>query len=630
VVTDQRRSEPSLKSPVVPPVAAADVTAPVTSDQRTATDTIRVATTKLDAVLLQAEELLSAKLAATQHALQLRQCRAEPQQWLQRWKKLQPDLRAIRHKLDGKQSGNGELSGGSQSQRALEFLQWSHELVESLDVRLATLAETAEHDQRTIASMVDRLLDDVAQVVMQPFSMLLDAFPRFVRELSREQGKTVELAIRGESIQIDRRILEGMKNPLIHLLRNCFDHGIEKPEARARLGKPPVGTITIDICARSGSRVELLVADDGKGIDVAAVKAAAVKAGIVTAESLSALDETEQLSLVFRSGVSSSPIITDLSGRGLGLAIVKEQVEKLNGTLSVETQLDRGTKFRIVLPATLARFRGILLSANQQLFVVPTSNVERVVRVRRAEVKTVENRETIVLGGRTTALVRLDEVLELSGNADAGAELVCAMVLTSGSQRIAFVVDSILGEQEVLLKTLGKQLARVRHVEGATVLGNGKVVPILNVPDLMASAVRAGASGAGRAVVSGQPAQPARQRAVLIADDSITSRILLKGILEAAGYRVDTAFDGVDAITKLRSGDFDLVVSDVEMPRLSGFDLTAKVRADKKFGELPVILVTALDSREDRERGIDVGANAYIVKSSFDQSNLLEIVGRLI
>jgi two-component system chemotaxis sensor kinase CheA len=236
-----------------------------------------------------------------------------------------------------------------------------------------------------------------------------------------------------------------------------------------------------------------------------------------------------------------------------------------------------------------------------------------------------------VYADRTLALVPLAEVLELPRRSVSPNEPAVrpAAILAAGDQCIAFVVDEVLNEQEVLVKTLGRQLARVRNVAGATVLGSGKVVPILNVPDLMQSAVRASANRAATPTTA-EPETAPRKRSVLVAEDSITSRILLKSILEAAGYEVETAVDGIDAFTKLRGGAFDAVVSDVDMPRLNGFGLAAKVRADSRLSGLPLVLVTALESRDDRERGIDVGADAYIVKSSFDQSTLLEVMRRLI
>ncbi|MBE0548250.1 MAG: response regulator, partial [Rubrivivax sp.] len=323
------------------------------------------------------------------------------------------------------------------------------------------------------------------------------------------------------------------------------------------------------------------------------------------------------------------PIITDVSGRGLGLAIVREKVERLGGSISIESHRGAGTAFHIVLPLSLATLRGVLVRMGERLCVIPSAHVERVARVALKDIRTVENRETIVLDQAVVSLAGLGEVLEFTrpaaGNTAVHASVI---VLDQNEVRVAFRVDEILGEQEILVKSLGSQLARVRNVAGASVLGTGQVVPVLNVADLLKSAVnRVAAPLAPAAAV--QPG-PGTRQSILVAEDSITSRSLLKNILESAGYAVTTAVDGMDAFTTLRTAAFDLVVSDVEMPRMDGFDLTARVRADKRLAELPVVLVTALESREHRERGIDVGANAYIVKSSFDQSNLLEIIRRLI
>lgn len=617
-----------VPAPGEPAADTAHFAGSAVASKRQTTDTVRVATAKLDAVLLQAEELLAAKLAATQQAMRLRSFRAEPVEWKKRWRTLRPDVRSIRRSLERAGTDEGRHAN-PQLQRVMDFLDWSRDCIESLDTGLLEVVKAADHDQRSMGAMVDSLLDEMKKVVMQPFSTLLDMLPRMVRELSREQGKLIELSIGGDEIEIDRRILEEMKDPLIHLMRNCIDHGIETPDQRAAAGKPRQGALRIAVAARDGSNVELLVADDGAGIVAATVKAAALKLAAISSEQAAALSDAEAISLIFQSGVSTSPLITDLSGRGLGLAIVKEKVEKLRGSLCVETEGGRGTKFRIILPLTLARFRGVVVRVARNLFVLPTSNVERVLRVRKADIKTVENRETIVLDDQVVALARTVEILELPRPPQDEPSAHClVVVLTHGQQRIAFLIDEVLNEQEVLVKRLGKQLTRVRNVVGATVLGTGQVVPILNVPDLIESAVAG--SGVRARPAAAAPQASAKKQSVLVAEDSITSRILIKNILETAGYRVETAVDGVDGLTKLRSGDFDLVVSDVEMPRMDGFGLTAQVRADKKLGELPVILVTALDSREDRERGVDAGANAYIVKSTFDQSNLLEVVRRLI
>lgn len=605
-----RRLDDASKGTLPEPEARAEAAAPAGAQAPgaapgLASGTVRVSTAKLDAVLRQVEELLAPRLAAGERARELRETAAALAVRKKERARIQPALPQLAEYLDAEQL-----------------------FMKKIEDRLTRLWQSAEQDRRALAGMTDSLLRDVKEMHLLPFASLLEIFPRFVRDLARAQGKEVELAVQGGEIQIDRRILEEMKDPLIHLLRNCVDHGIEAPSGREEKRKPVHGTIALSISQQDGGKVELLVADDGEGIDAARVKAAARKLGIVSEGEAHELGEQEALALVFRSGISTSPIITDVSGRGLGLAIVRERIERLGGSVAIESRPGAGTRFRIALPLTLATFRGVLVRAGERLFMLPATSVERVTRAAEGDIRTVENRETISLDGRAVSLVRLGDALELPGGAaSAPADRTPIVVLGAGPQRVAFRVDEVLAEQEVLLKGLGPQLARVRNVAGACVLGTGQVAPVLNVPDLMHSAVKRAA--APRAPAAEKPAQ-ARMQSILVAEDSITSRALLKNILESAGYRVVTAVDGIDAYTALKTGSFDLVVSDVEMPRMDGFDLTAKVRADKRLAELPLVLVTALESREHRERGIDVGANAYIVKSSFDQSNLLEVIRRLI
>jgi len=440
---------------------------------------------------------------------------------------------------------------------------------------------------------------------------------------------------------LDKLIVEELSDPLMHMIRNCIDHGIEKPEARTHSDKSAGARISIAVSQVAG-KVEIVIADDGGGIDPDKVRDAAVRHGLISAEEADSLGEPETLALIFKSEVSTSPSVTEVSGRGLGLAIVREKVEKLGGRVTVETTPGQGTAFRILLPLTLSTFRGILVEAAGHCFVVPTTTVERVVRLRHDGVKTVENRETIALHGRAISLVRLAHVLELHDSQESDMDDFMTLVLLgTADDCIAFRVDAVLDEQEVLVKSLGKPLSRVRNVAGATVLGSGRAVPILNVEDLMKSATHAVRSHDFSRAPTAPDDAPTDERAaseravpkrkaVLIAEDSITSRMLLKNILEAAGYAVSTAVDGVDALTTLRTQAFDIVISDVDMPRMNGFDLIARIRNDDRLADLPAVLVTGRDTREDRERGIDVGANAYVVKSDFNQSNLLDVVQRLV
>ncbi len=588
-------------------------------------ETIRISTDKLDHLLLQTEEMLSVKLTTSQYAAELKDVRSMFALWWKEWGKLSTELRNLRQILEQKKNGKGI----KQYANLLEFIDWNHTFIKSIEADVTKMAKSAEHDKRSLGGMVDNLLEDMKRTLMLPFSSFLNILPKLVRDLSRDQHKEAELALKGGEIEIDKRILEEMKDPLIHLLRNCIDHGIEKPEARKHREKLPTGIIIIAISQVDSNKVEIIISDDGAGIDVAKVKEAAAKRGIISKTEAENLNEEDALSLIFQSELSTSSIVTDISGRGLGLAIVREKVEKLGGTISLQTKPYIGTTFRILLPLTLATFKGILVRTADHLFVVPLSNVEIALRIKRDEIKSVENRETISLNGRPLSIVRLDDVLELPRKVKKAESsgFVKAIVLSSAEKLIAFIVDEVIEEQEVLVKKLGRQLTRVRNIGGAAVLRSGQVVPVLNVHDLLISAVKITGAPVSRVPVSEEKAEEKR---ILIAEDSIISRMLLKHILESAGYAVRTVVDGVEALTALKEGDYDLIVSDVDMPRMNGFDLTARVRSDKNLSDMPLVLVTALSSKEDREQGIKVGANAYIVKSSFDQSNLLEIIKRLI
>jgi two-component system chemotaxis sensor kinase CheA len=610
----------SASVPPAPPLSGAEKTSTM--------ETVRIGVAKLDARLLEAEEMLAAKLLTTQRAADIRELVARLDEWKKDWMKVQPDARALRQSLERAVS---LPSGASHPalKRLVEFFEWNHDYLRSLESTLTALNRKAAQDNLIVGKLVDDLLEESKKLLMLPVSTLGSFLQRLVRELCRDQGKQAELVISGEEVEIDKRILEEMKDPLIHIMRNCVDHGLEPPNERVKLGKTPRAKITLSVAGLNGDKVEIVVYDDGCGIDIERVKEAAVKQGVISPEEAGRIGEREALQLIFKPDVSTSSIITELSGRGLGLAIVREQTEKLGGTVAIESRPRVGTTIRITLPIALRTFRGILVKTAKHLFVLPTAQVKRVDRFKPEAVQTVEGRETLALDGRAVSLTRLSDVLELSASdqIDAEPEAIPIVVLGDGDQQIAFAVDAVLDEQEVLVRRLGRPLERVRNIAGATVLGSGQIAPILSVSDLLKSAKKI--AGQSMRIAQAKQAPQAETKSILVAEDSITSRMLLKGILESAGYQVKTAVDGVDAFTILKTERFDLIVSDVEMPRMNGFDLTAKIRADKNLGELPVVLLTALETREDRERGIDVGANAYLVKSSFDQSNLLETVRRL-
>lgn len=597
--------------PVEAPVAPAEAPAAPVAPGLPRADTIRLATARLDALLVQGEELLAPKLAAGERVQEVRalvdalsRCRAAVKR---------------AHGIGEPARADGHAAG----------------LVADLDGELRTLEARAREllghlvrDERTIAGAVDGLLDDLRRLRIMPVSTVLDLFPWMVRDLAREQGKEVEWVARGADLEVDRKVLQTIKEPLIHLVRNAIDHGIERSEARAQAGKAPRGRVAVTIAALEGNRIEIRVEDDGGGIDRARVREAAVRARLLSPERAQALTDEEALALIYRSGLSTSPIITDVSGHGLGLAIVKERVEGLGGQIHLETRIGAGTTVRMILPATVATFSGLLVQAGGQPFLLPTDAVEWAIRIAPEEVERVEGREAIRWNGHPLSVASLGRLLglpERDGQTEPRSKQLC-VVVRSGDERVGLLVDEILGDREVLVKELAPPLVRVRNVAGAGLLGTGQVALILRPGDLLRSMREVPRPPAPAA----EAEKPGRRPVVLVVDDSITTRTMEKNLLEAAGYQVRVAVDGIDAWTLLRSETLDLVVSDVDMPRMDGFELTARIRADRKLADLPVVLVTALESREDKERGIEVGANAYIIKSSFDQSNLLEIIRRLV
>ncbi|MCA1960111.1 MAG: chemotaxis protein CheW, partial [Desulfomonile sp.] len=506
---------------------------PVKKERSFHSETVRIAVDKLDPLLRQVSEMVSVKLTTSQRVEDIRAVLSIVEQWKQKWSGVAGHGRALEPLM---------VRGKSDAHIAklVDFLEWNQSIIQALETKLAQLAKFAEADARLHGAMVDELLEDMMNVLMLPCSSLLEMFPKLVRDLARENGKEVRLEIAGSDLEIDRRILEEMKDPLIHLLRNSVDHGIEKPEVRLKKGKPREGTITVAFSQLSGNQIELVVSDDGAGIDVARVRDAAARQGMISEQEQQRLEGQDALSLVFRSEVSTSPMVTNLSGRGLGLAIVREKVENLGGNITVATAPQMGASFRIVLPVTLSTFRGILVQAFGEVFVVPTASVERVARIKKEMISTVGNHDTIEVNGRTVPLVRMGDILELTAPKkmdDLG--YVPVLILRSGDTLVAFQVDTILQEQEVLVKGLGKQLSRVRNVAGATVLGSGKLAPILNVTDLIKSATKGAFSGAGPAVRV--ELAESGQKSVLVVEDSITSRMLLKNILESSGYDVTTS-----------------------------------------------------------------------------------------
>lgn len=584
-------------------------------------DSLRVSATVLDAVLFQSEELQVVKLQARQNSRDLEEAASE----FLGWRKMRHDVAVAARQLQRRQD-EMEPQLRKNQQTLLAYLDWTRDHLGQWESRLGSLARSAEQLNREIASVAESLRQDLQALLLLPCGRLTEGVPAMLQDISAEMGKAVTLHVSGESLQVDKRILDELKSPLQHLLRNAVDHGIESPLRRRSLGKPEKGHIAIEFRQESATRFEVIVTDDGAGMDPGELKARAVAQKLVDETDVTSMSDADAYRLAFLSGLSTRNMITELSGRGLGLAIVKEKVERLGGRLEITSQASAGCRVLIRLPASLSTYRALLVQVTEHFVAIPILAVERVFRLPWDQISSVENRLTVSVADTLLPLSRLAEILGLKKDHVRVSGLAQLVLLNVSDQRFCLLVDEILGDWEMVVKSLGPQLQRVRNVLGVSLLGDGRIIPILHPQDLYKNACLVQPSSSQ---LEQTQAQSPKAR-ILVAEDSVTSRSLLRQILESAGYEVTTVCDGMEAWETLRHREFDLLVSDIEMPRMDGFVLTGKIRASRTLKELPVILVTALKSPEDRERGLEAGASAYIVKSGFDQTGLLDVVRQLL
>ncbi|MFA9391092.1 MAG: response regulator [Prolixibacteraceae bacterium] len=586
-------------------------------------NTIRISIEKLDSLLTHSEEMLVMKQTFNHFGIGFKNVFNKIELMNHELSATLPLIHAIQNQKEN--SIVPDAADGCESilKSVVHFFEWSTSMVKNIEADLDRMRKLAIQEEYSSGLKIEALLDEVKKIISIPFSTILDGYPKAVRDLSKDQGKMVSIEIKGSELEIDRRILDELRIPLLHLMRNSIDHGIEFPTERVQKNKSETGKIQITVDRLENNRVKIVFSDDGAGVNIEKVSLKLLKHEKNSGREQTTVDEKMVLNSLFNSGFSTSEMITDISGRGLGLSIVKEKIEQLGGTIQIVNHEGKGIEFVIEIPLSLVTFRGVYLKAGEREFVLPTSKIERVLRIEKSAVKNIENKATIPYLDGFIPLVHLTDVLEMPGKEN---ENQCVMVVVLGitNNPIGFAVDEILDEEMVLVKKFNTQLKRVRNIEGATVMGAGKVIPILNVADLLKSALKVNSH------LVKQSSELKVKNSILVVEDSITSRMLLKTILESAGYKVFTAIDGIDGYTKLKEEPVDLVVSDVDMPRMNGLDMTAKIRSDKTLMNIPVVLVTSLSKREDRERGLEVGANGYIVKSNFDQSNLLEVIEKLI
>jgi len=575
--------------------------------------TIRIRTSQVDHLLNLVSEVVIAQIKAEQRVKEMHIAQLLADDVSRQWSRLRSGY-AEAMKSAGETGGELDL-----------FDEQLAQLTTSINAVGRDYLDDVARESTVVADLQEQAMT----LRMMPVSTIFNTFPRAMRDLGHQYGKDIEFQIEGGDTELDKKVLEEINDPLIHILRNAVDHGIEREEDRIAAGKPAAGTVTL-AARQEGDHIVIEITDDGAGVDPAKVRASAVKKGYLSAAEAKAISDREAMYLIFEAGFSTSAIITEISGRGVGMDVVRVFiVEKLKGSLDVFSEVGKWTKFRLTIPLTLAVIRALLLKSGDRTFALPTSSVEETLRVAPEEIIKVEGRQVIRRQRRTIPLVRLRDVLDLSPSPMPEGKISIIVVGFSG-HRIGFMVDALLGEQQMVIKTLGSHLRHVENVAGVTVLGAGLVVPILNVPDLMHGARELSGMRVHQSAAEKSDEQSGPKR-VLICEDSFTTRELERSIFEAAGYEVETANDGSLGLAKLREGlQVDAVVTDVQMPNMTGFQLTRAIKGDKLLMRIPVIIVTSLEREEEKTEGIDAGADAYITKSVFNQDTLIDTVERLI
>jgi two-component system, chemotaxis family, sensor kinase CheA len=574
-------------------------------------DTIRVEPQKLDSLMTQAGELAVTKGRISQQITEIEQIVAL-------WSGWGRQDSSIINQIE-------QIVAPEILQPLKHFLSNTEQRVDSLGNLINNLRIRATEDATSLGIISDRLESGINSLRQLPLATVFNIYPRMVRDLARQQGKEIELVIEGGDTKADKRILEEIKDPLLHLIRNAIDHGIETPEVRTAQGKAPAATLLLR-GYQIGNSIAIEISDDGQGLDITQIKNTALRRKVRSEAELAAMSESELQSLIFASGFSTRTEITELSGRGVGLDVVRANVERLKGSIQVTSVPGNGCKFQLRLNTSLATTKVLIVDINQTLYGLPLEFIQTMITFSPEDIYEIEGNPTITFEEKPLSISHLGRLLRLPAvpeNKD--QNYLSCIVLQVGSELFGVIVDDLVDQQDVVLKPQSKLLKRVPNITGATILGNGVVCMILNPADLLHSLRQ----GSWQNIVPAIESVVTKNRLLLV-EDSIIIRTQMQRLLKGAGYNVTVAENGLLGLEQIQAQEFDIVLSDVEMPEMSGLEMTAKIRQNPQYAHLPIVLITTLASSEDKLRGQAAGANAYLTKGDFNQQLLFKTLDQLI
>ncbi len=468
----------------------------------------------------------------------------------------------------------------------------------------------------SISAVTTDLQLAVMKTRMQPVGKVFNKFPRMVRDLSRELGKSIELIIEGEETELDKSIVEEIGDPLIHIIRNSCDHGIEPLEERRRLNKPETGKVQLS-AYNEGNHIVIKISDDGKGLDPVMLKEKAIEKGVISERDAESMSDREAFNLIFKPGFSTAKVVSNVSGRGVGMDVVKTNIEKLNGIIEIDSEVGVGTTQKLKIPLTLAIIQALLVGVQEEYYAIPLSSVLETVRISQDEIYTVDGKSVLRLRDEVLSLVRLSDIFKVDAILESNSD-VYVVIIGLADQKIGVIVDYLIGQEEVVIKSLGYYLKNTRGIAGATVRGDGKITLIVDVGAMMdmAKSIKVNITNLMNESESTKSKNSPSDYIVLAIDDSSTDRAIIRKCLKPLGITLLEATNGLEGLEMLKNGDKipDAILVDIEMPKMDGYTFASEVRKYNKFKNLPLIAVTSRVTKTDRMRGVESGMTEYITK----------------
>jgi len=505
---------------------------------------------------------------------------------------------------------------------------WNSPLLQefrSIELMTSKLGSLVKNYSLDVGNHIRGAYNSVISLRMLPLSTALDAYPRFVFTIASELGKKVHIKIEGAESEIDKNLIESLSEVFLHMIRNSIDHGIEKPEERRAAGKNETGLISVR-CIRESGNMKVTITDDGKGINTEGIRKKIVSTGLASKEAAEALGEEELINFIFQSGFSTAEKITDISGRGVGMDAVKNNIERMKGSIAVQTKAGEGTVFTISVPLSMAALMGFPIVSGNMKFIIPANFVDTVLLVNTKDIITIVDRPGIKYNGRIIKLFYLHHILKINVEKKNEADSVFVAIVQAYEETVAIAVDQISSMRQVILKNLPSFMEQMEVLSGLVLSEDYEMIPALHVPTVIRMARRTKTIDMKKRHVDYER----MRKSVLVVDDSGPTRDIERDILETEGYKVDTASDGSEAMAAAKNNQYDLICTDINMPNMDGFMLTENIRKNELLKDIPIIVISSKADESDKNKAVLLGANRYIMKSSFNNHNLVAAVRELI